>query len=262
MSARERSIVIREEVMHWFDRPLGRSLMASEAARLRDILPRMFATSVLQLGRIGGADLFESCNAPRRILLDLPADNRDCSVMAIPEALPFDHGSIDMVLLPHTLDFCLDPHQVLREVERVLMPESHVIILGFNPYSLWGMKRKLTWRTGRNVPWSGHFISLHRMKDWLQLLQFEITHGSMLYYRPPMQNQNSLDRLRLLEKMGDRWWPMMGGVYLLAAKKRVEGMTPIRPKWKLSVVAGGNSATKVATRGIAARQQQRKRAVG
>ncbi len=248
--------------MSWFDQPLGRSLLASEADRLRNLLPGLYATSVLQLGRIGGIDLFESCSAPRRILLDLPSASRDSSVLAMPEALPFEHASVDLMLLPHTLDFCLDPHQVLREVERVLMPESHVVILGFNPMSLWGLKRKLTKTDRRDVPWSGHFISLRRMKDWLKLLQFEITHGSMMYYRPPMRKQTNLDRFRVLDKMGDRWWPMMGGVYLIAAKKRVEGMTPIRPKWHLSIVPSNSNATEPATRGIAARQKSGKRAIG
>jgi len=103
---------------------------------------------------------------------------------------------------------------------------------------------------------------LRRIKDWLKLLQFEITQGSLLYYRPPFQNQTALDRTHLMDKMGDRWWPMMGAVYILVAKKRVEGMTPIRPRWKLRAVTNNNGATEAATRGIAARNKVRRTGSG
>ncbi|MEE8482148.1 MAG: methyltransferase domain-containing protein [Acidiferrobacterales bacterium] len=240
--------------MDWFDSPLGLSLQACEANRLRSILPSLYASNAVQLGRLGNRDLFESCTAPRRILLDIPIVAGDCTVQAAPEALPFEHNSIDMALLPHTLDFSIDPHQVLREVERVLMPESHVVILGFNPLSFWGLKRKLTRKRNVQTPWNGQFISLYRIKDWLKLLQFEITHGGMMYYRPPFQNQATLDRSYFLDKIGDRWWPMMGAVYVLVARKRVEGMTPIKPRWKLRVIPNGNGVTEPATRGIVTRK--------
>lgn len=158
---------------------------------------------------------------------------------AIPEALPFDSRCIDLVVLPHTLDFSADPHQVLREVERVLVPEGHMVILGFNPISLWGLRRLFTPRSRRTGPWSAQFISLRRMKDWLALMHFEITGGSMMYYRPPLSNPGVLDRLFVLDRLGDRWWPMMAGVYLLVAKKRVAGMTPIRPQWRFQLVKNG-----------------------
>ena len=256
------TLEMREQVSSWFEQPLGRSLLACEAERLRALLPGLYASNVLQLGRLGGIDLFESCNAPQRFLLESSPVSGDSGVRALPESLPFEHNSIDMVLLPHTLDFCLDPHPVLREVERVLMPESHIVILGFNPYSFWGLKRSMIRRSRRHAPWNGHFIGVHRMKDWLKLLQFEVTHGSMMYYRPPLQKSASLDRFRVLDKLGDRWWPMMGGAYLLAAKKRVEGMTPIQPRWKLSVVRSGKAAPEAATRGIAAKKPDGKQALG
>ena len=261
-TATAKTIELRAKVDEWYTRPLGKSLLASEAERLRDLLPGLFATSVLQLGRLGGIDLFESCSAPRRVLLDTVTSNHDRSVYGLAETLPFDHATIDLALLPHTLDFCLDPHQVLREVERVLTPEGHIVILGFNPLSLWGLKRALTRPRNRAVPWNGHFISLHRIKDWLKLLQFEISHGSMLYYRPPFQKSTTLDRFRMMDKMGDRWWPMMAGAYLLVAKKRVEGITPIRPRWKLSVVQSGNNTPEAATKGIAAKQSVREKING
>ncbi len=119
---------------------------------------------------------------------------------------------------------------VLREVHRVLTPEGHIVILGFNPLSLWGLWRLAARRRG--IPWCGQFISLLRLKDWLALLDFELTHGSMLYYRPPLQHEGLRDRLYFLEKIGDRWWPLAAAVYLLVAKKRVLGVTPLVPAWR------------------------------
>ena len=115
----------------------------------------------------------------------------------------------------------------------------HVVILGFNPVSLWGLRRLFIRRARRTVPWNANFIGLRRIKDWLELMHFEITGGSMLYYRPPMTNSPLLDRLFVLDKIGDRWWPMMAGVYLLVARKRVAGLTPIRPQWRMKLVEDG-----------------------
>ncbi len=253
---------LRRQLSAWFEKPLGRSLQACEANRMRSVLPSLYAANVLQLGRIGSVDLFESIAAPKHILLDTPGAVEDNHVLALPEALPFDCNSIDLVLLPHTLDFALDPHQVLREVARVLIPEGHIVLAGFNPYSLWGLRRRLMRKSKRRqVPWHSHFISLRRMKDWLRLMHFEICNGSMAYYRPPLTKQSSLDRLYHLDKMGNRWWPMMGAVYFLVAKKKLEGMMPIRPRWGLRAVPV-NRAANGATRGIAARVQEKGHRIG
>ena len=232
----------QQAVYDWFERPLGRSIQAIEVDRLRPVLSGLYAVRAVQVGTIGSFDLLGSCDVSSRYIVDtLPhqADETANKVSAVAEALPFDSKSIDLMLLPHTLDFSDHPHQVLREAERVLIPEGHVVILGFNPVSLWGLRRLFARRSNRTVPWNANFIGLRRIKDWLALMQFEITGGSMLYYRPPLANSSLLDRLFLLDKVGDRWWPMMAGVYLLVARKRVAGLTPIRPQWRLQLVKNG-----------------------
>jgi SAM-dependent methyltransferase len=249
MSADTVGTVRCQELWRWFDTPLGRSLQAHEANRLRDILPQLYGTVALQLGRIGNLDLLDSCIAPTRVMLDLAAAPRKRLVRGVPEALPFDSRSVDLVLLPHTLDFCDEPHQVLREVNRVLSPEGHAAILGFNPASLWGLRRLFAKRP-RQIPWSGSFLRLARIKDWLALLDFQVTHGKMLYYRPPLPREGLMERLHFLDKMGDRWWPLMAGVYLVVAKKRVVGMTPLPVSWKTQRVGVPSSITGPAARGV------------
>lgn len=250
MSERDTCFMHWQQLRQWFDSPLGQSLQAHEAHHLRNMLPNLYGTVAVQLGHIGRLDLMDSCIAPTRVLLDgLSMPEGATRVRGLPEQLPLDAKSADVVLLPHTLDFCEDPHQVLREVSRVLRPEGHVVILGFNPMSLWGFRRLIA-RRPRSAPWCGKFFRLSRIKDWLALLDFETTHGTMLYYRPPLRHGGFMQRLLFLDKMGDRWWPMMAAVYLVVAKKRVVGVTPMPVSWKTQRAAVAGGATQPAARGM------------
>ncbi len=248
MSNLQSAMELRLRVRQWFTTPLGRSIEAHEANHLRDVLPRLYGAVALQLGSIGELDLLDSAAAPKHILLDLPIQPGSICVRGVPEQLPFDCKSVDVALLPHTLDFCDDAHSVLREVSRVLAPEGHIVILGFNPVSLWGLRRLLA-RRPRAMPWRGNFFSLSRIKDWLALLDLQVTHGNMLYYRPPIQHEGAMHRMHFLDKAGDRWWPLMAGMYMVVAKKRVVGITPLPVEWKKSSLVGYGVARPVA-RGI------------
>ena len=149
------------------------------------------------------------------------------------EELPFATHSIDLVVMPHILEFTEDPHQVLREVERVLVPEGHVVITGFNPVSLWGVRQYLT-RLGASpyLPREGRFLTLPRIKDWLKLLSFDVERGRFGCYVPSVRQERWLARWQFMEKAGDRWWPFLGAIYMLTAVKRVRGMRLIGAVWK------------------------------
>ncbi len=247
----------RQALRAWFATPLGRSLEAFEANALRAVLPGLFGTVAVQLGRLGRLDMLDACVAPTRIVLDVLAQRDGTLVRGVPEQLPFKAGGVDLALLPHTLDYCRDPHQVLREVGRVLAPEGHVVIFGFNPISLWGLRRFAA-RRPRPAPWSGRFFRLARIKDWLALLDFEFVHGRMLYYRPPVAREGVMDRLHFLDKIGDRWWPLMAAVYLVVAKRRVVGVTPLPVKWKTSRLIGPAAEPTVRSLARAAWGQRRR----
>ena len=213
------------DAKEWLATPLGRYLVAREQAYFDTVVADVFGYNAFQLG-MPEMDLLRASRIPMRCHVDvagqveLNADFRD---------LPIASNSADLVLLPHALEFSDNPHQILREVSRVLMPEAHVIISCFNPWSVWGLRRTF----GRRVsyPWSGHFINLPRLKDWLALLGLDIAGGQMACYTPPCKTQKWLDRLAFMEAAGDRWWPIAGGVYFLQAVKRVQGMRLIMPKW-------------------------------
>jgi SAM-dependent methyltransferase len=128
-------------------------------------------------------------------------------------------------VMPHILEFAAEPHQVLREVDRVLVPEGQVVITGFNPLSLWGLRQFLT-RLGMDpyLPREGQFIALPRIKDWLKLLSFEVNRGRFGCYLPWVRTDRWLQRWRFIDKAGDRWWPVLGSIYMVTAVKRVRGM--------------------------------------
>lgn len=146
--------------------------------------------------------------------------------------LPFASQSLDLVVLPHVLEFAAEPHQVLREVERVLIPEGQVIVCGFNPASLWGARQVAGRLAGAHfLPLDGEFISLPRLKDWLKLLNMEVNRGHFGCYAPPFNSEKWLKRFSFMENAGDRWWPYFGAVYIVQAIKRVAGMRLIGPAW-------------------------------
>ncbi len=219
----------RAQLTQWFTGPLGVSLQALESHRLREILAGFAGTFAAQIGRIGDRDLLESSPTAVHVLIDPDASGGGAAVRALPEELPLDTRSIQVALLPHTLDVSDDPHQALREVERVLAPEGHVVILGFNRVSLWRLSCLLHSRGGR-PPWCTAAIGLSRLKDWLSLLDFQVVRGSMLYYRPPVGHAYLRDHLFFMERIGDRWWPLGAAVYLVVAQKRRPGMMPIRSR--------------------------------
>ena len=225
------------DLQSWFETPLGVYLLAAEQAYFDHEVADVFGFNALQLGlcrfdflranrmplhcRIGGSEKANEASGGVRLQADF------C-------ALPVLSNSADLVVLPHVLEFSDNPHQVLREVSRILMPEGHVIVSAFNPWSLWGARQVID-RGRAEVPWNGQFINLSRLKDWMALLGIEIAAGRMCCYIPPVASQQWLSRLSFLEAAGDRWWPFAGGVYFLHGVKRVQGMRVITPQWKTSL---------------------------
>ena len=209
----------------WIKTPLGNYLLEREQTYFDTVVADIFGYNAFQFG-MPEVDLLRSSRIPLRCHLgthgpvDLQTDFRD---------LPIASNSADLLLLPHVLEFAEHPHQILREAERVLMPEAQVVLSGFNPFSFWGCRR--TFHQGEDFPWRGRFITLMRVKDWLALLGFEVIGGQMACYAPPSRQEKWLERFKFMESAGDRWWPIAGGVYFLQAVKRVRGVRLIMPKW-------------------------------
>ncbi len=209
----------------WLQTPLGQYLLAREREYIDKTVSDIFGYNALQIG-LPQIDLLQANRMPLRTIVDRSAA---AQVRADGAELPLVSCSIDLVLLPHVLEFSENPHQILREVERVLVPDGHVVISCFNPVSLWGMRH--TFSKHDTYPWHGRFIHLLRLKDWLALLGFEVAGGAMGCYVPPCASQKWIDRFRFMDVAGDRWWPFSGAVTFLHAIKRVRGMRVITPRW-------------------------------
>ncbi|GAB4357330.1 MAG: methyltransferase domain-containing protein [Gammaproteobacteria bacterium] len=218
----------------WYRKAPGTLLIASEREEVERLLPYIFGYHILQIGSLGRErSLLNSCRIKHRLVIDSDFQNgsSDAGLYSQAGALPIASDSVDAVVLAHTLELELDPHQVLREAERVLIPEGHLLVIGFNPWSIWGLWR-LFLRRSREVPWCTRFVSPARVKDWLALLGFDIAHEAGLFYRPPLPYEGLMNRLMFLEKLGRRFWPLLGGGYVILARKRVTTVTPIRLPWK------------------------------
>jgi SAM-dependent methyltransferase len=209
----------------WLNSTLGQHLLAREQAMYDEMVSDIFGFHALQLGLLP-LDALKNSRIPHV----LRVGNQEGDTQCESDYLPFADNCIDLLCLPHVLEFSPNPHQTLREAERVLVPEGHLIITGFNPISAWGFKRVL--KRDKAYPWHGHFFTLTRIKDWLALLGMEFVSAHLQCYELPVQNPTWLKRLDGLGNLGEKCWPMLGGVYMIVAKKRVVNMTLLKPNWK------------------------------
>lgn len=237
----------------WYRRWPGELVSKAECKLLAEMTSGLFGYQLVQLGSLGpGQDFLASCPIRQHTVVDVGGADKPGQLRASPEALPIACDSIDAVLLPHTLDFAADPHQVLREVDRILIPEGRLLITGFNPWSLWGLwrlLRRLFNRDRQETPWCGHFLSYSRLQDWLTLMGFDIERTDVRIFRPPFRRESTLKRLAFMESLGQRYWPMLSGVYVIKAVKRVSTLRPVGPVWKRSP-AVGRRAIEPSTRGM------------
>jgi SAM-dependent methyltransferase len=228
----------------WLQTPQGRYVMDWEMERIDSLVVDLFGYNALQLG-LPEIDLLAHNRIPLR---QVAGETGKVDVVCDLRELPFAANSIDLAVLPHVLEFHDNPHQILREVERILIPDGQLVITGFNPLSLWGLRRRLP-NCPTGFPYSGSYISVLRLKDWLQLLSFEVDRGNFGCYAPPFRDTRWLKRFHFMEAAGDRWWSFAGGVYMLRAVKRIRGMRLILPPWEQSK-APHKALTPIAQKGI------------
>lgn len=220
----------------WLNSAAGEYVRRWEQGALDTLTADIFGFNAMQIG-LPQINALQANRMSNRWLADTRAGQASLTRQGVAVVhdlaeMPFASQSLDLVVLPHVLEFSREPHQVLREVERVLIPEGRLIICGFNPASLWGV-RQLTGRVSGApyLPLDGEFISMPRLKDWLKLMNMEVSHGHFRCYAPPYRSEKWLNRFAFIEKAGARWWPFLGAVYIVQAIKRVKGLHMIGPAW-------------------------------
>jgi len=216
----------------WYTEGAGQVIAQAEKAELDEILPTLYGYHLVQVGEPGLASFVNSSLISHRVLIH-PAGPSvwPCSyIKGALASLPILSNSVDVVVLAHTLEEVPDPHQLLREAHRVLIPEGHLVITGFNPISFWGAWHYFKQKLGK-IPRQGKMLSLNRVCDWLKLLDFQIVGGSRFGYMLPFKQYHSQAKQQWFEQKGRKYLPFLGGAYSVVGVKRVVSLTPIKPKW-------------------------------
>ena len=230
-----------QQVHAWLRSPLGARVYTLERRLVSEALAQVFGWQLLQVGLWGDDDgLISDARTQRKTVLAWHGDRAqhgDKLIRSRTDALAIASDAADAVLLPHTLEYESDPHEILREVGRVLAGEGHLIVLGFRPFSFWGVRHMFA-RDGF-PPGLDRLIGERRLRDWLKLLGFEIVDARRYLFTPPWGAPDPMSHT-FLERSGESLLPMFAGGYLIKARKRVYTLTPIRPRWRLRAkVVGG-----------------------
>ena len=221
----------QHELLDWYSTSLGESVLNEMLSSLDRLLPDIFGYQGLQVGQISQKiNLLESAGLHRRVIMGHGSGVGPDLLAGDALNLPIAADTMNLVLMPHTLDFCENPHQALREADRVLRSDGHLVIIGYNPHSSWGLRHMLGgWRG--NVPWSGEFYSRWRVSEWLSVLSFRVVRTDAFYLRLPMSGRRLLQSTRFMENAR----PLLGRLgacYVIHARKQTIPMTQIRDTWR------------------------------
>ena len=222
----------------WLNKSLGQLVLEAEQKLLAGFLSGKYGKHVVLVGVPHQCTLIKMLDLPCHTLLTpLPYHNQG-EIKAIESnlyELPVASGSVDLVILPHTLELVDNPRQLLAEATRIVKPEGHLIISGFNPYSLWGLG-KLLQKRNSNLP-AFHTLQQGTLKKWLHLSDFELVRQSNALYSPPIQKTGFLKKLRFMEWIGNKCHLPCGAIYVLMARAKVVPLTPVRLRWKQSIAS-------------------------
>jgi SAM-dependent methyltransferase len=196
---------------------------------LGEAMEDVFGWELLQVGAWGSArELLALGRTRRKSLIAGPGFPPGADIIARPSHLPVIGDSIDAALLPHTLEFAPDPYAILREVDRVLVGEGQLLILGFRPWSPWGARAR--WSRSGFPPGMRRVLSQKLVREWLVLLGYEVVAASRyLYLGPWSRGLSAHEGTGRILRPG-LTYPLPAGAYLLKARKRMYTLTPVRPR--------------------------------
>lgn len=227
-------------IPQWLDTGSGTVLLREESRQVAGAFENIFGDQFLQIGAWGDPALFRRYARTRRYAVLAESRGPGVDFVSLPEDLAVATDSIDAVFLPHVLETTEDPHAVLREVDRVLRPDGQVVVTAFNPWSWWGVRHYLS---RQRFPAGGRrMVSESRLRDWLQLLDFQVQPAHFYHFSAPFYRSSQVegpepdavapDGKWPLSVAGTRGWNPLASCYVLLARKEVFTLTRIRPAFR------------------------------
>ena len=224
--------------LSWQDLPQGGLMLEKINDALEPWTLKFFGYHLLKIGALSSE--INCQQSPIKHHVTIASQNIESEqnvqssiVIADVDDLPILEHSVDVCILGHELEFSVDPHHVLREASRVLIPNGYMVITGYNPISLAGFNKFLPYRRN-TMPWREQFFTPMRVKDWLELMGFEILDDVRLLHRSLAGSSDNQGKLASFwQSFASRYLSPFGSVYLIVAKKRVHPLTPIKPKWRI-----------------------------
>lgn len=214
----------------WQALPSGEIILAGINQTLAPWWPKFFGYHLAKLGALSGGI---NCDlSPIKHQFTIANNIKANNIIGDIDDLPLLEHSVDVCILSHALEFSLDPHHVVREANRVLIPNGYLVITGFNPFSLVGLNQFIPHRR-KQTPWNERLFSPMRVKDWLHLMGFEIQLDHRFMHSSLSGELNKGIIARNWRNLAAKYFPSLGSIYVIIAKKRVLPLTPVKPKWQL-----------------------------
>jgi SAM-dependent methyltransferase len=214
----------------WQALPNGELIKKELEHKLETWWPKFFGYYMIKIGGLSAQ--LNVVDSPIKNQLSVAPQMNEGDIIAEIDDLPLLEHSVDVCLLSHVLEFSVDPHHVIREANRVLIPNGHLVVTGFNPLSLAGLNKFIPFRR-KQTPWQGHFFSPMRVKDWLHLMGYEILADQRFLHSTLSTDYKEGILKKSWHKFAKTYLPSFGSIYIIVAKKRVLPLTPIKPKWRL-----------------------------
>jgi SAM-dependent methyltransferase len=235
---------------NWYQTLSGKSSLDELDSLCAETLSEIFGYYAIEMGVLSGKhsllkhsritagfSLLDSAAASSKNTL-FEKGSISSSVISTTEQLPIATDNVDLVIASHTLESSKDPHQVLREIDRVLVPEGHCILIGFNPspISQMGQFIRSRFKKDENLCKTR---SVAHVRDWFSLLGFEVVDVNYMGMRPAVKNKKLFDALSWLDRLGEFAGPILGNMYVIHAKKQMVAMRPNKKVWRAPAVLSG-----------------------